>query len=458
MHVHAPKLVILLALIPALLLACAPPGPQSPTAVATPVAQASPSLTTPAQPGSPPPAVPPATPSFPTLDTPTVQPSPTTAAGPAPDDWADSSRGHPASTRHNPTALTLPLALLWEWGDADTGRPAALVTLGDRLYVLTDRGNLHLLDANGRELAQTNLWAEAEGGPGTLVATGDSVVASVSRWITGRNPAYPAHVLGLDRAGQQRWMLEVPGDQGPCDLLADEGLVAVASAGSSNANWLSIRDATTGQERWRQAYRGYGYFHLWASDGTALYVTGAESHLIAYDWTTGQERWRQTDERLRGVQFAAVDQGRLYVLVVAGPAWALDAASGQILWQSRFGNASRLAVAHGHVYVAQGTGKFLHALDADTGAQRWQWTVPEGEDVDYIAAGRTHVLVVTYRAGAGQQASTLHLLDPATGQEQGRVPLTWWEPRPLAGGLAIAHGRVYAASDRLRTYAQHPGG
>jgi len=313
-----------------------------------------------------------------------------------------------------------------------------------------------VLDAAGRELAHTTIWAEGGNGPGTLVATGDAVVASVSRWVSGRHPQYPAHVMGLDRDGQRRWEIEVPGDQGPCDLLADKGLVAVASAGSSSANWLSVRDATTGEERWRKAYQGYGYFYPLASDGTALYVTGAESKLIAYDWATGQERWRQTDERVRGVEFAAVSGGRLTVRVVAGPAWALDAVSGQILWQSPFGNAARLAVGQDHVYVAQGMGGSLHALDAATGASGWQWTVPEGEDVTFVAACQTHVLAVTWRPGAGENASTLHLLDPATGAEQGRVPLTWWGPRPLSGGLAVAGGRVYAASDRLRAYGAGP--
>jgi len=232
--------------------------------------------------------------------------------------------------------------------------------------------------------------------------------------------------------------------------------VAVASAGISDANWLSVRDAATGEERWRQAYQGYGRFHPQASDGTALYVTGAESKLIAYDWRTGQERWRQADERVRGVQFAAVDQGRLTVLVVAGPAFALDAASGQVLWQSPFGNTASLAVEQDHVYVAQGMGGPLHALGSGSGVATWQWPVPEGEDVTYVAACQTHVLAVTNRPGAGEQASTLHLLDPATGQEQGRVPLTWWSPKPLSGGLAVTSGRVYAWSDCLRVYGTGP--
>ena len=377
--------------------------------------------------------------------------------------WLDSARGQPASTRYTPTILTPPLQLLWEWGDGETRRPVALVVLGDRLYVLTNQGDLHVLDTGGRELAHSTLWAEGEGrgGPSTLVATGDAVIASISRWISERHPTYPARVIGLDRDGRQRWMMEVPGEQGPCRLLADEGLVAVAPAGSGlESNWLSVRDAVTGEERWRKTTEPGGHLRPLASDGDTLYV--AEPGLVAYDLRTGQERWRQADKRVWGVQFAAVSEGRLHVLVVAGPAFALDAASGQILWQSPFGNTANLAVhgtlrvAHDHVYVSQGAGKFLHALDATSGTTSWRWALPEGEEVTFVVACQSHVLTVTWNPGAGQQASTLHLLDPATGAEQGRVPLTWWEPKTLSGGLAVADSRVYAWSNHLRAYGTGP--
>jgi len=445
------------------LLACAPPGPQPPTAGATPVVQASPAASAPAA------TVGSATPML----APTAAPSPTVPASPAPGPsagrrgepvepsgqaWTDSTWGNPARTRYNPTALTLPLQPLWEWGDEETRRPAALVVLGNRLYVLTRQGDLYVLDAAGQELAHTTVWAGGGSGPVTLVATGDTVIACV---LGVSGPAgYPARVVGLDRDGQRRWELDVPGDQrscGTCNLLADGGQVVI-SAGDE-PKLLTAYDAATGAERWRQVVSRTLNACPLASDGTSFYVAWRPD-LVAHDWATGQERWRESYNRwIQRASFAAVSAGRLYVLPSEpGQGYILDAASGDVI-KSLIGGAAQLAVAPELVYVVQSPGRWLFAQDAATGELRWQWTAPgwppdqqwtpEGEHIVSVAACQSHVLVVTWNRNpaASQPASTLHLLDPATGQERGRLTLP-----DETGQLAVAGGRVYIRSNRLRAY------
>jgi outer membrane protein assembly factor BamB len=385
-------------------------------------------------------------------------------------DWTSSAHGDAASTRYNPTSLSPPLQLLWEWDDGGRSGPGALAIVDQKLYVPTTQGNLHILDATtGWERTNTLLWADG-GHLSDVVVTGDTVIACTADWIGGRHPQYPARVVALDLEGRRRWELELPGEQGPCYLVADAGLVAVAPAGDGRyANWLAVYDAITGQQRWQQTLPEWRHFRPLVSDGTTLYVSqsiGEGGGLVAYDLASGQVRWQQTAKQVWSARSAAVSNGQLYTAGTHGPLSILDAGTGQIIWQTPFEDSfsGGLALAHGQLYLDRQSlnvapydkEKGLYALDAATGNQRW--VALKGEDVLFIVASQTHVLAMT-RQASDSSASILHLLDPTSGLERDRVTVPNWERDVLSGGLAVASGRVYAACwDGLRVYGPGQAG
>jgi hypothetical protein len=124
---------------------------------------------------------------------------------------------------------------------------------------------------------------------------------------------------------------------------------------------------------------------LWANldggDNATLIVAGGES-VVALD-ATGQTRWTHTTEGVAGALAVGDidDTGVMRVFGVAGAqAFALDT-TGQPLWESALPDplASTLVLSDAdgdrlaELYVAStGDTPALFALDADTGAERWQ--------------------------------------------------------------------------------------
>ncbi|MFD0968388.1 outer membrane protein assembly factor BamB family protein [Plantactinospora endophytica] len=201
---------------------------------------------------------------------------------------------------------------------------------------------------------------------GTLAgAMGGAVLAMLLGYLPGVQLGLPGRPT--DRAGPQlRWVFTAA-DETDAGPVVAAGTVYLGSADGT----LYALDAATGTVRWTYPIPELDAT-LAVADGM-LYLVGSET-LYALDVDTRQVRWSfRVDGSLRstlgaadGLVYVADQHGRL------GPTLhALDRATGHLRWSRDLGrtHGTGPAVAHGAVYV--GGDHTLYALDARTGAVRW---------------------------------------------------------------------------------------
>lgn len=212
-------------------------------------------------------------------------------------------------------------------------------------------------------------------------ATLDSALASQSVYVTvllGQTYENPGVTLSLNaQTGDLRWRTDTSGP-GAAPAVGG-GMVFVAPEDTT----IRALNAATGQPRWsftRTTGIGaqYGFDGYVVVNGSTLYVTSDAGAIFALDPTIGKQRWERTWPHAGDTIYAApaVDGGMVYVGVGGqdGGAYALDAATGAIRWQTPHleGFDARPVVADGAVYFSSQTPGTLVALDAKTGALRWQ--------------------------------------------------------------------------------------
>jgi outer membrane protein assembly factor BamB len=169
-------------------------------------------------------------------------------------------------------------------------------------------------------------------------------------------------------------------------------------------------DAATGTLRWRFATAD------WIMYPPALLVDGVvvgdeSSHVYGVDRADGTGRWEATLDAPVGAPIVT-DGVRAYVLTRARTLVALDTATGVTAWT--LPDASAPAVADGTAWVMTGTG--VRALDAGTGAVRWEQ--PSDFPTPFrptVSGGRVYV----------PNGDAILVLDAATGAS---------EPFVLVGG------------------------
>jgi outer membrane protein assembly factor BamB len=125
----------------------------------------------------------------------------------------------------------------------------------------------------------------------------------------------------------------------------------------------------------------------------------------------------------------------VYLLGADGVLHALDAGSGDERWQYTVGQvvASSPSVAGGVVYVSNAAGA-VFAIDATTGTARWRRTICTGKANSPSVLGN---LVYVPCDGASSMRS-IYALDAATGNHLWHVPGSTVEAPNLAAGLLFA--------------------
>lgn len=227
---------------------------------------------------------------------------------------------------------------------------------GARVFIGSTNGRLYAVDRD----KGTELWSFASEGPiaSSPAVHGDLVYIS----------SLDGKIYAIDAAtGKQRW--------------------AFATAGERRFTAPGIHGAIPRSERMPDP------FDVFLSSptvvGNTLYIGSGDSHVYALDATTGSLRWTFAAKDVIHAS-PAVANGLVYIGSWDRNLYALDAATGKERWRYTTGNdttdynqigiASSAAVAGGLVFVGARDGHF-HVVDARTGARKWThdnhggWTI-----------------------------------------------------------------------------------
>jgi outer membrane protein assembly factor BamB len=185
--------------------------------------------------------------------------------------------------------------------------------------------------------------------------------------------------------------------------------------GSGDHNVYAL-DATTGELRWK-FITGNVVHASPAVAGGVVYVGSWDRNMYALDAASGKERWRfQTGNdttiynQIGIASSAAVSAGVVYFGCRDGHFYAVDASTGRLRWSvdnhSGWVIASP-AVKDGTVYFPTSDGQRFKALDAATGAVRF--------DVETKAISFSSPAIVNQTLYFGTSDGWLHAMDAATG-------------------------------------------
>ncbi|MFI5669195.1 protein kinase [Streptomyces sp. NPDC051704] len=250
------------------------------------------------------------------------------------------------------------------------------------------------------------------------------------------------------RDGRVRWWRELP-EQGP-GVLCGAGPVLVHRARGS---LIALR-ATTGEVAWEEPL--LGGWSLKAVGGCLLLAS--DTSFTALDLSGGRRLWGH----IRGSEPVGPTPGAQPVHLVHDKLLhALDRNTGRLLWQFAVGlPVERLLVERDTVYVAAHRhfqGDLVLALDARTGAVRWQRIVARNEgaggSLELLGLRPGGLYVKAARGGRrgllGRELGPfVAVLDPATGK-----PLRQWEHPGLGGGDTLLIGdRLVLSAPALAGY------
>lgn len=211
---------------------------------------------------------------------------------------------------------------------------------------------------------------------------------------------------------------------------------------------LQVFSTDQGANRWRYGESKGGARAPAVVDGT-VYFGGSTRNVYALDVDTRELRWTfETDDRTFPPQVTTdtvyiTEGGRAADPIVH----ALDAATGEERWQ--FTEASRLtvAVANDTVYVAGGTDGNVYALDAATGDEQWRFEATEGSTTPPAVANET----VYVTSGDLLSDTNVYALDAVSGEELWRFEEA---TTPFSEGIAVKDDEaIYAATGEPSLYA-----
>ena len=181
----------------------------------------------------------------------------------------------------------------------------------------------------------------------------------------------------------------------------------------------------------------------------SVYVSASYNHVVALDAATGAVRWSVTTtgqpQRPLFVQGVIYVASQVNTTVVSGVSYisALRASDGSLLWIHKLGDFifnpntdAALAWAYGIVYVSAQAN--IYAIRAGDGGELWQATLPADTAPPAVGAGVVYTL--TWSDGPGDHLVALDAITGAIRWQSATLTGDGNEPRaPL-----VADGAVYA--------------
>ena len=273
--------------------------------------------------------------------------------------------------------------VLWRHRTGGAVRSTPAVT-ASHIYFGSSDGGLYALDrSNGRRL-----WRFDAGSPVTsspAVATG--LVVAMTRG--GRIFAVS------ERSGRLRWSrqtgAELPFNTYPAgrwDVWASSPVISGSAVVIGGADGVVYAlDLATGRTRWTARTGGRVRATPAVADGMVI-VGSWDGRVYALDLATGAERWvhRTIGDTLDSKAFgfdrramqssAAIADGGVYVGSRDGGLYALDLRTGERRWRATHRGSwvvGSPAVRAATVWVGSSDGRFIQAVDAATGSERWRF-------------------------------------------------------------------------------------
>ncbi|WP_202935137.1 PKD domain-containing protein [Halorussus amylolyticus] len=239
------------------------------------------------------------------------------------------------------------------------------------LYLGSNDYKLHAIDAaTGNELWHYDTQTNVRSAPAVV----DGVV------YVGSNDGNMTAVNAT--TGEKIWNYEL---YQPVLVESNPAVVDDVVYFGGNDDNVTALNATTGEKIWNFTLPDESQSDPTVADGTvfigsdsSMGETSGDGTIHALDAETGAEDWSYT-------MAGDVDSGQVYadgVVYAAsrgGDLAALDAADGSEVWtQSGTDFRGAPVVANGVVYVSDFGNTTVHAFDADTGDQLWEYDSPTG--------------------------------------------------------------------------------
>jgi outer membrane protein assembly factor BamB len=245
-----------------------------------------------------------------------------------------------------------------------------------------------------------------------------------------------------------------------------KGMTNSSAAVSGNRVYFAAGDSlygvdiTDGENYWKAEGLGTGIVSPAVADGKVYTASGSKNILYAMDATNGKELWKSTVAAKVTTNITVAD-GVVYFGGDDSYYYAVDGNTGKEKWKFKTGYQTHVtpSVADGVVYFGGGWSvgvgtmpdsidKYLYAVDAATGKEKWKVATAAGVDgTPAISDGAVFF---------GGWDGIVYAMDTKTGKQQ-------WTFKPdgyLFPNVAVAKGVVYLEdedSEKQTTYTTYSG-